>query len=94
MNIRQIALRILDEYEAGGKFINLALSTHLTDGLSREEKGPPGIAFMAKNVIAQMINTLTIASRTLLTMYRVMVFPLSSFNLLKHILLKYIQSIV
>ena len=26
------------EYEAGGKFINLALSTHLTDGLSREEK--------------------------------------------------------
>ena len=38
MNIRQIALRILDEYEAGGKFINLALSTHLTDGLSRDEK--------------------------------------------------------
>ncbi len=38
MNIRQIALRILDEYEAGGKFINLALSTHLTDRLSREEK--------------------------------------------------------
>ena len=38
MNIRQIALRILDEYEVGGKFINLALSTHLTDGLSREEK--------------------------------------------------------
>ena len=38
MNIRQIALRILDEYEAGGKFINLALSTHLTDNLSGEEK--------------------------------------------------------
>lgn len=38
MNIRQIALRILDEYERGGKFINLSLSTHLTDGLSREEK--------------------------------------------------------
>ena len=38
MNIRQIALRILDEYEAGGKFINLALSTHLTDKLSRDEK--------------------------------------------------------
>ena len=38
MNIRQIALRILDEYEAGGKYINLALSSHLTDGLSREEK--------------------------------------------------------
>lgn len=38
MNIRQIALRILDEYEVGGKFINLALSTHMTDNLSREEK--------------------------------------------------------
>ena len=38
MNIRQIALRILDEYEAGDKYINLALSSHLTDGLSREEK--------------------------------------------------------
>ena len=38
MNIRQIALRMLDEYEASGKFINLALSTHLTDNLSREEK--------------------------------------------------------
>ena len=38
MNIRQIALRILDEYEAGGKYINLSLSSHLTDGLSREEK--------------------------------------------------------
>ncbi len=38
MNIRQIALRILDEYETGGKYINLALSSHLTDGLSREEK--------------------------------------------------------
>ena len=38
MTIRQIALRILDEYEAAGKFINLALSTHLTDRLSVEEK--------------------------------------------------------
>lgn len=38
MNMRQIALRILDEYEVGGKYINLALSSHLTDGLSREEK--------------------------------------------------------
>lgn len=38
MNLRQIALRILDEYEAGGKFINLALSSHLTDKLSGEEK--------------------------------------------------------
>lgn len=38
MNIRQIALRILSEYEAEGKFINLALSSHLTDNLSREDK--------------------------------------------------------
>ena len=38
MNIRQIALRILDEYELGGKYINLALSTHSADNLSREEK--------------------------------------------------------
>ncbi len=38
MNIRQIALRLLSEYEAGGKFVNLALSSHLTDGLSREDK--------------------------------------------------------
>lgn len=38
MNIRQIALRILDEYEEGGKFINLTLSSHVTDNLSREEK--------------------------------------------------------
>ena len=39
MNIRQIALRILDEYEAGGKYINLSLASHITDGLSREERG-------------------------------------------------------
>ncbi len=38
MNIRQIALRILDEYELSGKYINLALSTHAADDLTREEK--------------------------------------------------------
>ena len=38
MNVRQIALRLLDEYEAGGKFVNLALSSHLTDNLSREDR--------------------------------------------------------
>lgn len=38
MNIRQIALKILDEYELGGKYINLALSTHAADNLTREEK--------------------------------------------------------
>lgn len=39
MNVRQIALRLLEEYEAGGKFVNLALSSHLTDNLSKEDKG-------------------------------------------------------
>ena len=38
MNVRQIALHLLEEYETGGKFVNLALSSHLTDGLSREDK--------------------------------------------------------
>ncbi len=38
MNVRQIALRLLEEYEAGGKFVNLALSSHLTDNLSKEDK--------------------------------------------------------
>ena len=38
MNIRQISLRILNEYELGGKYINLALSTHAADNLTREEK--------------------------------------------------------
>ncbi|MBR3875639.1 MAG: 16S rRNA (cytosine(967)-C(5))-methyltransferase RsmB [Clostridia bacterium] len=38
MNLRQIALRLLEEYEAGGKFVNLSLSSHLTDNLSREDK--------------------------------------------------------
>lgn len=38
MNIRQIALRILDEYEAGGKYVNLSLASHITDGLTREER--------------------------------------------------------
>ena len=38
MNIRQIALRFLCEYEEVGKYINLALSSHLTDELSGEEK--------------------------------------------------------
>ena len=38
MNVRQMALRLLEEYEAGGKFVNLALSSHLTDNLSREDR--------------------------------------------------------
>ena len=38
MNIRQIALGILDEYEAGGKYINLSLASHKADNLTREER--------------------------------------------------------
>ena len=38
MNVREIALRLLGEYEAGGKFVNLSLSSHLADKLSREER--------------------------------------------------------
>lgn len=38
MNVREIALRLLGEYEAGGKFVNLSLSSHLADNLSAEER--------------------------------------------------------
>jgi len=34
-----------------------------------ESNGPPGIAFIAKNVIAAMISTVSIASRILFTAY-------------------------
>ena len=39
MNIRKIALSLLNEYEAGGKFVNLSLTSHSCDGLTREERG-------------------------------------------------------
>lgn len=39
MNVRALALRMLNEYEAGGKYVNLSLSSHTADGLSREERG-------------------------------------------------------
>ena len=38
MNVREIALRLLGEYEASGKFVNLSLSSHLADNLSSEER--------------------------------------------------------
>ena len=38
MNVRQIALRLLCEYEAGEKYINLSLSSHAADKLSREDR--------------------------------------------------------
>lgn len=39
MNPRGITLALLDEYELLGKYVNLSLSSHRLDGLSREERG-------------------------------------------------------
>ena len=39
MNPRQLTLVLLDEYELLGKYVNLSLSSHRLDGLSREERG-------------------------------------------------------
>ena len=38
MTVREIALSLLDEYEAGDKYANLALSSHLLDKLSAGER--------------------------------------------------------
>ena len=38
MNVRLIALNLLDSYELEGRYVNLLLSSHVTDGLSREER--------------------------------------------------------
>lgn len=38
MTVREIALRLLTEYELGGKYVNLSLSSHAADKLSREER--------------------------------------------------------
>lgn len=37
-NLRKIALDLLLEYENQGKYVNLSLSSHKTDGLSQEER--------------------------------------------------------
>ena len=37
-NVRTVALKLLDEYEAAGKYVNLSLSSHLTNGMSRDER--------------------------------------------------------
>ena len=39
MNPRQLTLALLDEYELEGKYVNLSLSSHRLDGISREERG-------------------------------------------------------
>ncbi|MBQ2793671.1 MAG: 16S rRNA (cytosine(967)-C(5))-methyltransferase RsmB [Clostridia bacterium] len=38
MNLRGATLSLLDEYELCGKYVNLSLSSHRLDGLSREER--------------------------------------------------------
>ena len=38
MNIRKLALNMLDEYELGGKYVNLSLSSHSADSLTVEER--------------------------------------------------------
>ena len=39
MNPRELTLTLLDEYELAGKYVNLSLSSHRLDGISREERG-------------------------------------------------------
>ena len=38
MNVRELTLALLNDYEINGKYVNLSLSSHLTDKLSREER--------------------------------------------------------
>ena len=39
MTVREIALSLLMEYEEGGKYVNLSLSSHKTDGLTAKDRG-------------------------------------------------------
>ncbi len=39
MNIREIALKMLLDYEESGKYVNLSLNSHLADSLSNDERG-------------------------------------------------------
>ena len=39
MTVREITLSLLCDYEISGKYVNLSLSSHLTDKLSGEERG-------------------------------------------------------
>ena len=38
MTVREIALKMLLEYELGGKYVNLSLSSHTADKLSRDDR--------------------------------------------------------
>lgn len=39
MTVREIALSLLCEYESSGKYVNLSLSSHRTDSLSKADRG-------------------------------------------------------
>ena len=39
MTVREIALSLLNEYELGGKYVNLSLSSHRAGALEKEERG-------------------------------------------------------
>ena len=47
-----------------------AVPAEFPDGAFSAEKGPPGTAFIVKNVIVMMMNTVTIAKKIRLTKYR------------------------
>jgi len=53
-NLRKLALSLLTEYEELGKYVNLSLSSHKTDGLSREER-----SFLAALVYTAVEHKLT-----------------------------------
>ena len=38
MTVFELAYRLLGQYEASGKYVNLSLNSHMTDGLSKENK--------------------------------------------------------
>lgn len=38
MTVREIALKLLDEYETSGKYVNLSLSSHIARGLSPKDR--------------------------------------------------------
>ena len=38
MNYFEIAYRLFAQYEAGGKYLNLSLNSHITDSLSKKDK--------------------------------------------------------
>ena len=38
MTVRELTLLLLNEYEINGKYVNLSLSSHMTDKLSYEDR--------------------------------------------------------